>query len=579
MAVGHYSRFDPVILQTNGTVPFLSSYNSSLSQTITATHTSSNLVTFSSGLAATSFNALTLTANAVGLSIGGGTSAKTLTVTKTITLTAADDTSTLNIGTGGTLNSAAYSATSSFQAALSGTGFVKISGTTISYDNSTYLTSYTETSTLQNVCTRGATTTTNITAASFIKTSGTSSQFLKADGSSDSSVYLTTLTDTLATVTGRGASTSTLSTFSGGLIAPTLDNAGSLTIGGVNATTLNLGTATTVQTVNIGTGSGVTTINLGGAGDTVNIAGTLTYVNTTDLTVTDKLIVLNKGGAAASGGVAGISIEENAVITGYAETISDRTGWTFKAPASSGTFTLDPSTAAFDITLQTAVLTANRTLTLRDATGTVALTSDTISGVALGNNLSSLTFATSGGAASGSTYNGSGAVTISPASIGAQPQLTGTGFVKASGTTISYDPNTYLTAEVDTLATVTGRGATTTSPITSPTYNLTHGAITSATLTTSATTASQVLDSVAIGTARTLKYLISVTAGSSYQCSEALIIHDGTNTYMTEYAILLPTGSQIATFDSTISGGNVQLLVTPVNAITTIKVIRTIVNV
>ena len=579
MAVGHYSRFDPVILQTNGTVPFLSSYNSSLSQTITATHTSSNLVTFSSGLAATSFNALTLTANAVGLSIGGGTSAKTLTVTKTITLTAADDTSTLNIGTGGTLNSAAYSATSSFQAALSGTGFVKISGTTISYDNSTYLTA--ESDTLQTVTTRGATTTTNITAASFTKTGGTAAQFLKANGTVDSSTYLTsfTETDTLATVTGRDASTSTLSTFSGGLIAPTLDNTGSLTVGGVNATTLNLGTATTVQTVNIGTGSGVTTINLGGAGDTVNIAGTLTYVNTTDLTVTDKLIVLNKGGAAASGGVAGISIEENAVITGYAQSNSGRAGWAFKAPASAGTFTLAPSTAAFDITLQTAVLTANRTLTLRDATGTVALTSDTISGIALGSNLSSLTFATSGGAASGSTYNGSGAVTISPASIGAQPQLSGTGFVKASGTTISYDTNTYLTAEVDTLATVTGRGATTTATITAPTYALTHGAITSATLTTSATTASQVLDSVAIGTARTLKYLISVTAGSSYQCSEALIIHDGTNTYMTEYAILLPTGSQIATFDSTISGGNVQLLVTPVNAITTIKVIRTIVNV
>ena len=44
--------------------------------------------------------------------------------------------------------------------------------------------------------------------------------------------------------------------------------------------------------------------------------------------------------------------------------------------------------------------------------------------------------------------------------------INGTGFVKASGTTITYDNSTYLTAEADTLATVTARGATTTAAIT-----------------------------------------------------------------------------------------------------------------
>jgi hypothetical protein len=46
--------------------------------------------------------------------------------------------------------------------------------------------------------------------------------------------------------------------------------------------------------------------------------------------------------------------------------------------------------------------------------------------------------------------------------LGGQAQLNGTGFVKADGTTISYDNNTYLTAESDTLATVISRGNTTT---------------------------------------------------------------------------------------------------------------------
>lgn len=79
-------------------------------------------------------------------------------------------------------------------AALAGTsGFLKkTAADTWTLDTNTYLTSYTETSTLQNVTTRGATTSTSITAASFVRSGGTSAQFLKADGSVDSSTYLTT---------------------------------------------------------------------------------------------------------------------------------------------------------------------------------------------------------------------------------------------------------------------------------------------------------------------------------------------------------------------------------------------------
>jgi hypothetical protein len=127
------------------------------------------------------------------------------------------------------------------QAALSGTGFVKISGTTISYDNSTYLTTssaastylplaggtmtgnlfidknspliylednasnsaysikvesnsfiiYNEFATTARLTITGTTATlaANLTATSLIKSGGTSAQFLKADGSVDSSTY------------------------------------------------------------------------------------------------------------------------------------------------------------------------------------------------------------------------------------------------------------------------------------------------------------------------------------------------------------------------------------------------------
>ena len=90
-------------------------------------------------------------------------------------------------------------------------GFLKADGTE---DTNTYLTSYTETQTLDDVLGLGNTSSTGLsvgvaTATSFVKDGGTSSQFLKADGSVDSSTYLTSYTETQALddVVGLGSDT------------------------------------------------------------------------------------------------------------------------------------------------------------------------------------------------------------------------------------------------------------------------------------------------------------------------------------------------------------------------------------
>lgn len=83
-----------------------------------------------------------------------------------------------------------------------------------------------------------------------------------------------------------------------------------------------------------------TIINIGNAGATVNIQGTTIYENTPQLIVADPLITLNSGGGAGSGQNAGIQIEENALITGYAETSSDRNSWILKAPNTAGIATI-----------------------------------------------------------------------------------------------------------------------------------------------------------------------------------------------------------------------------------------------
>jgi hypothetical protein len=72
---------------------------------------------FIGNVSAGSFNSVTLTASAVGFTMAGGTTSKTLTISNTLTL-AGTDGSTLNIGVGGTLGSAAYTLATAYESAL-----------------------------------------------------------------------------------------------------------------------------------------------------------------------------------------------------------------------------------------------------------------------------------------------------------------------------------------------------------------------------------------------------------------------------------------------------------------------------
>lgn len=80
------------------------------------------------------YNGLNLTANATGFSIAGGTTSKTLTISNSLTI-AGTDGSTLNIGAGGTLGSAAYTESTAYEPAFTtlsvakgGTGVATLTG-------------------------------------------------------------------------------------------------------------------------------------------------------------------------------------------------------------------------------------------------------------------------------------------------------------------------------------------------------------------------------------------------------------------------------------------------------------------
>ena len=97
----------------------------------------------------------------------------------------------------------------------------------------------------------------------------------------------------------------------------------------------------------------------------------------------------------------------------------------------------------------------------------------------------------------------------------------------------------------------------------------------------SSSTAQFTLDSFAVATFRTAKYLVQVhnSTDTDFQAIEILLFHDGTDVYLTQYASIFENGAQ-ATFDADINSGNVRLRATPASTDTmAFKFIRTTIEV
>jgi hypothetical protein len=90
-------------------------------------------------------------------------------------------------------------------------------------------------------------------------------------------------------------------------------------------------------------------------------------------------------------------------------------------------------------------------------------------------------------------------------------------------------------------------------------------------LVTSATTADQVALSINSALFRTLKITVQVKSSTNFHSQEILMTHDGTDVYMTEYAAVY-TSAVLTTFNGDINSGNIRLLVSPTNAISSYKI-------
>ena len=95
--------------------------------------------------------------------------------------------------------------------------------------------------------------------------------------------------------------------------------------------------------------------------------------------------------------------------------------------------------------------------------------------------------------------------------------------------------------------------------------------LSSSTITTTSTTANQVITSVAATSFRTFKFIIQATDATAgkYQSQEILAVHNGSTVAHTEYTAI-NVGGAVATYDVDISGSTVRLLCTPLSANSTV---------
>lgn len=452
----YYLASNPSGYTTNtGTVTSVSVTTANGVSGSVATSSTTPAITITLGaITPTSVNGLTFTAAATGFTIAGGTTSKTLTVSNTLTF-AGTDGSTLNIGAGGTLGSAAFTASTAYQASstnltslagltFASTAFVKMTATgTFALDTNTYYlasnpSGYTTNTgtvtTLSVVSANGfAGTVANAGTTPAITLSTTVTGILKGNGTSISAAvagtdYLVSYTETstLANVTSRGATTSSVVTLTGGdgtnssLKLAGYNQRGGVGYHGFLEATNTFGSATnpnkyfrldnagTFQIIN--SAYTATIFNLTDAGDLtatkiIKSGGTSSQLLAADgSVVTAGTGITISGGTINASGTGGGTVTTVSIVSanGFAGTVATASSTPAITLTTTVTGIVKGNGTAFSAAVAgTDYLVSNQTITLSGAvtgSGTTAITTTLASGVVGIANLSAT------GTPSASTY-------------------------------------------------------------------------------------------------------------------------------------------------------------------------------
>jgi hypothetical protein len=421
-------------------------------------------------------------------------------------------------------------------------------------------------------------------------TSSNPTQYIAAVINAPSTTSSSTTTGTLVVTGGAGISgainsasitTTGNAAINGGSITTTASTAN---IVNTNATTVNIGGAGT--TVSIGAGSGTTTVN-----NNLVVTGTFTVngntetINATTIQVADKNIELGKVASptdttADGGGFTLHGTTDKTIIWDNANS-----NWTSSEHwniATGKSFKINNVSVLNATTLGSNVI--NSSLTSVGTIGTGVWNGTAVTVPYGGTGATSFT--------SGSLLKGAGtsAIAVATASdivsaIGSTAVSNATTATNATNIATTGSSSTNSSFYIGFVASNTSgnQALTTTSALS---FNPSTGALASTSFTgnvntasinaqasgttlsnrsvvqaTVATTTATAIDTWAISTYRSAKYIVQVKQGTNYSVHEILVIHDGTTTYKTEYGVLETNGA-LVTFTSDISGGNARLLAT-----------------
>jgi hypothetical protein len=341
---------------------------------------------------------------------------------------------------------------------------------------------------------------------------------------------------TLSTSTGTLVTTGDTSTVTNAMLAGSIEN-NKLTNSSftINSISISLGstatiTANTPNALTVGTG-----LQFASGSNFNGSAARQISVNTSVVATTSNTIVLTNKTIGTSG------LNFNGSVSGTTTLVATSTispNNTLYLSTNTGIIltTGDTGTVTGTIIATSTIVNANiANATIENA----KLVNKAISGIELGNNLSSLT---AGNGLLGTTYNGGSASTF---------QI---------DTSIVVDHTTTQSISNKTIST-----STLNSPSIGGQFNLLSNSYTSST-----TNPGQSIHSISASAYRSVKYQIQMTSGTSYHFVEIVLLHDGTNVLLSEYGTIYTTTS-LSTFDADISGGNLRLLATPTNAVTTYK--------
>lgn len=87
---------------------------------------------------------------------------------------------------------------------------------------------------------------------------------------------------------------------------------------------------------------------------------------------------------------------------------------------------------------------------------------------------------------------------------------------------------------------------------------------------TTVDTSQVTVDSFSTSSYRSVKYLTQLSSGSEYHMIELSVVHDDSTVYLAQYGEV-KTGNTLGSFDATISTGTLNLLFTPTNSSTIVK--------